>query len=237
MAIKKSIGTLPKGAEEFNQVDAQSSSDSSVSQNDKRFVTKQDATSLVEQVLALSLDLAQKDILLASQAEDIALLKQQHGEQIAILFDKIAAIEKMTGYWERTIIDKGVNRDKIMNELTLKIDAQTKVVADLKDTVDGHSIKITSYYEEQKKQKEILSVPTNPMASKAVVRQELPKDFDFTPYIEAGTILGNTDQYSISYCGSLDIILSCSKAGKKLKKKWETVGINSETLAITYRFT
>ena len=54
------------------------------------------------------------------------------------------------------------------------------------------------------------------MEAKQVVRQQLPKDFDVTPYIDkTGTIPGHADQSSIQYCESLDIILLTLKAGNK----------------------
>ena len=54
------------------------------------------------------------------------------------------------------------------------------------------------------------------MEAKVAVRQQLPKDFDVTPYIDkTGTIPGNAEQCSIQYCESSDIIWSNSKAGDK----------------------
>ena len=47
------------------------------------------------------------------------------------------------------------------------------------------------------------------MEAKIAVRQQLPKDFDVTPFIDkTGTISGNDTQISIQYLGSFDIILS-----------------------------
>ena len=68
--------------------------------------------------------------------------------------------------------------------------------------------------EEVKEQK--LPVKNIIEETKQAVRQQLPKNFDVTPYIDkTATIPGNADQYSIQYCESLDIILSNSKAGDK----------------------
>ena len=68
--------------------------------------------------------------------------------------------------------------------------------------------------EEVKEQK--LPVKNIIEETKVAVRQQVPKDFDFTPYInKTGTIPGNAYQYSIQYCESLEIILSNSEVGDK----------------------
>ena len=72
------------------------------------------------------------------------------------------------------------------------------------------------------------------MEAKVIIPKVLPKDFDVTPYIEkTGSIPGNDIQCSIQYSASLDIIMLNSK----VDGKYQTVGVSTETLAVTQRFT